>query len=381
MNKETHRVDKLFIERDFAADSFSFSANLKGKRIIMYGAGESSHWFSEIVMKIHGYQPSLVLDLKFKEGDEYEGIPACSPLDYIPEEGEKKNAIVVISSGKQEYHTEIVNCVKDLGFLNIIFLQDIYEIHNPFSQPDELQQQGFSFYLKQKKQIISAFELFEDEMSIEVYRCFLQTHMQRKPVAIPVRPRNEQYFPKDIKLNKGYSHFVSCGAYDGDSIRLLNEMHGKVEEIICFEAEPAIFSRLSSYLSEHGRSLANNITAFPCAVYSDESIMNFTSATGLGSRLSEQGSAQVQTAALDHVLPNFSPSFISMDIEGAEPEALKGAENMIREHRPDLAICVYHSPNHLWDIPLYINSLGLGYKFYLRNYTSFTIETVLYATV
>jgi len=69
-----------------------------------------------------------------------------------------------------------------------------------------------------------------------------------------------------------------------------------------------------------------------------------------------------------------------MDIEGAELDALKGAENTIRESLPDLAICLYHSPSHLWEIPLFISSLG-DYKFHLRNYTSFISETVLYASL
>ena len=84
---------------------------------------------------------------------------------------------------------------------------------------------------------------------------------------------------------------------------------------------------------------------------------------------------------MDHVIPNFNPTFISMDVEGSELEALRGAETLMKDSRPDLAICVYHALNHIWDIPLYLNDLCLGYKFYLRNYTSFIAETVLYATV
>jgi len=302
-------------------------------------------------------------------------------LEYQPTTDEQRNAVVVICSGKPAYHDEILSCLNSLGLVNIFFLQEIYEIHNPFSQPEQLQKKGFDFYLGQKEPVLSAFELFDDDMSREVYRCFLQTHMQRKPVSIPSRPRDEQYFPKDIKLTQGYSRFVSCGAYDGDAVRLLNKTHGKVDEIVCFEAEPAIFHRLSAYLADQGASLAKSIVALPCAVYSHEVMMPFTSATGLGSRISEDGDSLVQCVALDHILPDFCPSFISMDIEGAELQALKGAEKMICKNRPDLAICVYHAPNHLWDIPLYLDSLGLGYHFYLRNYTSFAIETVLYATI
>lgn len=138
--------------------------------------------------------------------------------------------------------------------------------------------------------------------------------------------------------------------------------------------------RLTDFLSESGSSMADQVISFPFAAYSHEEVKKFTSATGLGSRLSETGTTLVQCAALDNVLPNLQPTFISMDIEGAEPHALKGAEKSIKTARPDLGICVYHSPNHLWDIPLYLHSLNLGYRFYLRNYTSFAFETVLYTT-
>lgn len=70
-----------------------------------------------------------------------------------------------------------------------------------------------------------------------------------------------------------------------------------------------------------------------------------------------------------------------MDIEGAELEALKGAKKLIKEHKPDLAIFIYHAPNYIWNIPLWLESLHLGYKLYLGNYASFTNETELYATI
>jgi len=258
---------------------------------------------------------------------------------------------------------------------------DIYEVDNPFSQTTKLFREGYNFYKNRQAQIEVAFNLLADDESRAVFYAFLQTHAERKPTTIPRRPREEQYFPTDIKLNKGYARFVSCGAYDGDTVRVLNNNSGKVEEVVCFEADLALFIRLSKYLKENKSEIADKILALPCAVYNHDSIVNFTEATGLGSRIDINGTLQVQTVSLDNILPNLSPTMITMDIEGVELEALQGAEAMIREHRPDLGICVYHAPNHLWEIPLYLNSLGLGYRFYLRNYTSFTIETVLYATI
>jgi len=72
--------------------------------------------------------------------------------------------------------------------------------------------------------------------------------------------------------------------------------------------------------------------------------------------------------------------FIKMDIEGAEPNALRGAEETIRRDRPALQICLYHSPEHLWEIPEYVKSLVPGYTFHIGHHGIIRTDTVLYAT-
>jgi hypothetical protein len=70
-----------------------------------------------------------------------------------------------------------------------------------------------------------------------------------------------------------------------------------------------------------------------------------------------------------------------MDIEGAEPFALRGAEQTLRKYKPNLAIAIYHSLSDFVKIPEYLSSLGLGYKFYLGHFTIHEEETILYATI
>lgn len=71
--------------------------------------------------------------------------------------------------------------------------------------------------------------------------------------------------------------------------------------------------------------------------------------------------------------------FIKLDIEGAEPEALCGAEWVIRKFRPKLAICLYHDIQHFSTIPSFIDGLNLNYDFYLDHFTPHFGETVLFA--
>ena len=93
---------------------------------------------------------------------------------------------------------------------------------------------------------------------------------------------------------------------------------------------------------------------------------------------------QVETLTIDDLVAQKQLSrldFIKMDIEGAELEALKGAEDSIRRYRPKLAISVYHHLPDFWEISQWIDGLGLGYCFYLRHFTIHAEETVLFAEV
>jgi len=71
--------------------------------------------------------------------------------------------------------------------------------------------------------------------------------------------------------------------------------------------------------------------------------------------------------------------FIKMDIEGSELAALKGGEQSLRRWKPKLAISLYHRPEDFFAIPLWLDSLGLGYRFFLDHYSIHQEESVLYA--
>lgn len=105
---------------------------------------------------------------------------------------------------------------------------------------------------------------------------------------------------------------------------------------------------------------------------------------GPSSRVAEAGvyRGTTQTLSIDDLVQEqklTKVDFIKMDIEGAELSALKGAADTIRQHKPKLAISVYHKPDDLITIPAYIQSLNPGYEFYLDYYTMFGDEIILYA--
>lgn len=81
----------------------------------------------------------------------------------------------------------------------------------------------------------------------------------------------------------------------------------------------------------------------------------------------------VQRDGLSHL------DFIKLDIEGAELQALQGSAITLRRFRPKLAVCVYHRLRDFVDLPEYVASLDLGYRFYIRHFSIHAEETVLFA--
>lgn len=106
---------------------------------------------------------------------------------------------------------------------------------------------------------------------------------------------------------------------------------------------------------------------------------------GPGSRISyipfDNQTGFTETISIDEFVEKYKilkVDFIKMDIEGAEPSALKGALKTIKKYRPKLAIAIYHSMDDFVNIPKWLMDLDLDYEFYLGHYTIHAEETIFF---
>ena len=187
----------------------------------------------------------------------------------------------------------------------------------------------------------------------------------------------EQYFPADFFRLSQEECFVDCGAYDGDTLAIFDkECGGHFRRYIALEPEPENLAKLKATVAGDER-LRERVDVHPYAVGSRREELRFSSA-GDGSGVSADGELVVQAIALDELLAEETPTYIKMDIEGFELDALAGAAECIRRCRPKLALCVYHRPDHLWRIPLAMHELLPGSRMTLRSYQQDGRETVCY---
>jgi hypothetical protein len=131
---------------------------------------------------------------------------------------------------------------------------------------------------------------------------------------------------------------------------------------------------------ELGPATGAEIECWPCAVGERSGAVHFSGGRGEASRVDPGGGVVVPCVALDDVLPCAIPGYLKMDIEGAEPQALRGARRLLDRARPRLAVCVYHCPDHLWSIGAQIEELDLEYDLHLRAHGFAGFDLVLYAT-
>lgn len=189
----------------------------------------------------------------------------------------------------------------------------------------------------------------------------------------------DTYFPKDIVAPATLRRFVDCGAFDGDTLRtLVTHANGLLEHYWGFEPDPKNCERLRGTVHEtaHGGRLIAEV--FACAVGSHNGVLRFDATGDVGARLAAAGSIEVECRRLDDLLRNHSPTFIKMDIEGAELDALAGAEEILTASQPACAVCVYHLQDHLWNVPLRLHAALPRHSLHFRAHSA-TSDVVCYA--
>ncbi len=185
-----------------------------------------------------------------------------------------------------------------------------------------------------------------------------------------------QYFPSDLIPLSEHERLVDIGAYNGDTVRdFVARTKARFDRIYAFELDAINYQSLEENVQRMAER--ERVTTFNLGIWDSECDISYS--IGKSQSTVGAGEGKGHVVPLDAVLGNQKISMIKMDIEGAEPRALRGARTIIQTQKPRLAICIYHDFRHLWEIPLYIKSLVPEYRIYLRHHTNLEYETVCYA--
>lgn len=357
-------------------EAYERAAPSTTNKMVIFGAGQLGRYLLSPLSSA-GVEPMAFCDNNARLwGTEIEGVPVLSPADAMDRYGGTAIFVVGIYNG-----TPVYRQLRELGCNRIVRYPLLFWKYSDFI-PDERLARPRQI-LDQAAQMRPAYELLADEESRREFRaqirwrCLLDYDRLPQP-----HPHAEMYFPPDLLQLSSEEAFVDCGAFDGDSIRaFLAKSGNSFRHIYAFEPDPANLRELRSYIATLSAGIAARIRVLPYAIGKEDGTAPFNAEGSVGSKVVDsQGTFHVECRSLDSALAkDVNPTYIKMDIEGAEIDAIPGAGKITARCRPVIAACAYHRPEHLWVLPKLLKAANPDYRIYLRRYAEECWETVYYA--
>ncbi len=341
---------------------------LKDQQVLIYGCGQLGKLVYNFLTQ-RGIAPTAFIDKNWQTIGAFGEISVISP-DIL--ESEHAHDLIILAIFNPYTPTgPIINNLRGRGIKNVWTMIDFVSAF-PEGQFSHYWLAPKEYVRSQRESYNQLSALLADERSKQLVENIYAFRSTGDNALLP-SPDSQEYLPSDIPRWRNPMRLIDCGAFTGDTIQGLMAGGYTIDEAIAFEPDPDNFNLLATALPDI------NVINIPCGVAMDQSQLYFEDGMGMGSRLNPSGNKLVQCVSISKLAPNFAPTLIKMDVEGAEIQALRGAEDVIRKYRPGLAISIYHEADHLWKIPLMLKEWNLGYTFHIRIHEENTFGTVLYA--
>lgn len=336
------------------------------KPIVMYGMGNGAQKIFDICTEYGITICDIFASDGFVRGHSFLGYEIISYSQVC----EKYNDCIVLLAFAVHSH-EMFCKIKEIAEKYEVLVPDV-----PVCGTDIL---TFERLKSEKVLVHKAFDLLSDDMSRAVFKNIIEFKLSGKPKYLfEIETARHEVFQNLLKLSDKET-YVDLGAYNGDTVReFLETTRNRFESIIAVEPDPKNYKKLSK-LEQVGTDM--RIEIHNKAAWNYETTLNFSCDGGRNSHIRFTGTP-VETVSVDRLLDGRRASYIKIDVEGSEFEALDGAKNTILKFAPKLAVSAYHHTVDFYKLVVYINSLNPDYKVFLRHHPYIPAwETNIYATL
>ena len=300
--------------------------------------------------------------------DDFTRVQSAKKKDVIDLATVPKDAIILNTASGSPL--SVIKRLDEWGYRHISYLSLFRYSFLDLVEPEFMTDFRLDFMMNEKE-YEWLYSKLADEKSKEIFTKLLNFKMSYDYSFMEGFTNNhdEQYFDKELIPNIEDITFVDGGAYVGDTLPNIIKNFSDFKKIYAIEPN-------SKHLEIAKRD------------FGESKNIEFIN-VGLGSRRVEaQEVAKEQTHgehdyqaqnldALDNLISE-KVDFIKLDIEGAEQDALLGAQRLIKEHHPILAVCIYHQAEDWYRVPQIVLEMREDYDIYLRHYMEGIYETVLY---
>jgi FkbM family methyltransferase len=359
----------------YALESLLASRN---NRVVLFGAGTLGRRAQSLLKSLGAQVLAFTDNNSSAWGTFVDEVPVLSPQEAAALYG-KNSAFFVTIWNDRHWFSETLAQLSALGCDCISTYAHIFwRFPTTFLTLLLLNEPPHRLY-EDAENVLSAEGLWADEESLHIYQANIAWRALGDASELPGRPRVFTYFPEEIFRATAEDSYLDCGAFDGDTVREILALHPQgPASIYAVEADAVSFEKLSGFIRDLPGEVGAKVHPLHIAIGKERCVLHFESSGSLTSKVSDAG-VMVDCFTVDEVFQNRPLSIIKMDIEGAEYDAILGGRHVIQRDQPILAICVYHTQNDIWRIPLLVHDMLPKHKLYLRAYEGDGFQTVLFA--
>ncbi len=321
---------------------------LKNKPIVLYGMGNGAQKIID-TLKTYGLSPVGV----FASDDfvRYQNFSGFTVKKYSELVKEFPDMIVLVSFGTQR--DEVLDNIKKIAKTSEVLVPDVPVYGDGLFTVE--------YAREHKKELEQVYNLLADEQSKTCFENCVRYRISGKPEYLYEceTPISEAY-ENILKLTSS-EVFYDLGAYTGDTLTQFLEHTGGAKEIHAFEPDRKNFKKLEKNFGDTADVYLHN-----CAVSNECGEISFAQNGGRNSYIDKNGE-KTPSVSLD-LLDITPPTFINFDVEGQELEAIEGAKNIIKVHKPKMLISAYHKTDDYTEIVKKVLSIRDDYKVYMRHY-------------
>lgn len=321
-------------------------------KVLIYGAGNWGKCLYKL-LQAKGIEVECFIDIYIKEHGET--VPVYSDFSLLDVKEDKYFMFIAIdnlsSDEKEEILKRASGYIEDFFFLEsdarTKFIMDCYmrTLSNA---------KFISYYKSNLNRVLDAFSIFEDTKSKEVFCQYIKSRVCNMSFLENISSKMKYFY--DVNINTPFysiskdETWINVGANTGDTIFNAVEIGvtSKFKNIFAVEGDNVIYQELEKNI----RKLPDTRNIFCVNEFIDDSCEE-----------------------LEFIKDN-KVGLINADLEGYELSLLRATKNVIKRDRPVLAICVYHKPEDIVEIPDFINDIVQDYCFRLRKYEA-GLESIL----
>ena len=327
------------------------------KPVVLYGMGNGADkiidWCEENQVRVQGVFASD----EFVRGQQFRGFKVERYADSKARLGAE---LLVVSAFASE-RPEVLSRFKELAAE-----QEVVAPHLPLFDEEETVSEAW--LRKHERELTEVYECLADEQSRKVFANTLNYKLSGKiSYLFDCETQRQEDLRQLIRPDAG-EVYLDLGAYNGDTIEELGRLTDwQWQQAIAVEPDRRNCRKLRA-LAEQLAQRGLAVAVHESGIWEAASELSFSDSGGRQSTFVGACKKVVPVTTMDVVAAGRAISYIKMDVEGAEVQALQGGAETISRYAPELFVAAYHYDVDLFRLPLLMWQLVPDYKIYLRKH-------------